>query len=505
MSRFEMPLAERELTRSGRRYVTYLLRCGIAVVLLLAVILQMDASNTELDRVGRVLSDICLYFQWGVVLIAAPAVTVGLIAQEKYERTLALLLSADFRGFDVFISKWLSSILQIMLLILTPLPVLGFVAFFGGVEVEVLAMRVVLSLVAAAAVCTISLLASAQASRPADALFIALIYMALWLGPTYYYDVGISTIPPTPHPSTNILYAMIDPFQFGWVLATAIPLILIPPAMLVGVWLIPKAALEEPVALRRTSDLRIERWLSIGPVARLVAAGSPGLAGTARIPFARVIAAVLLGGLAAIPCAGDLLFGLVFFYSVITAINHMASTGALEDLLTTPAKRSEIGQAIMRGNAAAAWVFFPGVCMVGLPKYVVYYGSQEGIGPFGFGWELLPSLIMLILYLIVIAGQFYAWVTFASAVGVQPGRPALQSLFALGILSFLYLVVMAMYLVATLAFTTNGSDWAGPVTHIAMLCALTALNVFVYFVSRSVVMDWVAQAAFLSRAQGYAG
>ncbi len=496
--RYEFPLAERELTRSGRKLHTYALRCLIAALLFVVIMLQADTY--ALDRVGRVLSEAVFLFQWVTVILVAPTVSVGLIAQERHDRTLSLLLTADFRGWDVFLAKWLRAVLEVFLLVLTPLPILAFAAFFGGVEVEVMVIRVVLCLIASATVCTLGLLASAQAGRPADALFLGVFYGALWLGPTLYLDMNATFTS-----QTNILFAGVDPFNGNWIVSALIALAIIPIAAALAVWRIPHLADDAPDTMRRAYDLRIERWAAIGPVARLVAAGTPGLAATVRVPFARVFAAIALSGLAFVPCAGDLLFMLIFFYAIITAINHMADSGALEDLLTTPTDRRDIAMALVRGNAARAWIFFPGTVLVGVPKILASISLSEQPG----GVSSLLAFVLVVgvglAYLSSFTFQFYAWVTFASAVGVQPGKPALQSLFALGIISFLYLVVSSMWLVAVGSTGVNPVNFGWILMHLSLLVVLSGLNVFVLLVSRSVVIDWVEQAAFLSRAQGYAG
>ena len=184
----ELPLVQRELTRSAKLKRIYVLRVLVlgAALLVLAFIwtgalitsrgVAGFSSPASLgEQCGRGLAEVSTLFQVAVVFLIAPVLCAGRIAEEKEERTLGLLALADFRGWDVFLSKYLATFLQSELLILSTLPLLAVASFMGGVSVPAMALQVFLVSVWAAAVCATALLFSTLAKRPIEALFATLI------------------------------------------------------------------------------------------------------------------------------------------------------------------------------------------------------------------------------------------------------------------------------------------------------------------------------------------
>src|SRR5207237_8910103 len=72
--------------------------------------------------------------QFTVVGVLTPAYTAGAIAEEKERRTLEFLLATDLRNREIILSKLLSRMANITLLVMAGLPILSFLQFLGGVD-----------------------------------------------------------------------------------------------------------------------------------------------------------------------------------------------------------------------------------------------------------------------------------------------------------------------------------------------------------------------------------
>ncbi|HIJ73999.1 MAG TPA: hypothetical protein HPP83_07845, partial [Candidatus Hydrogenedentes bacterium] len=190
----QLPLAQRELRRGAKLKRTYVLRVlvlGAALLVLTFIWLIALVSSGALaglstsasfgEQFGRGLAVVCTFFQVAVVFLIAPVLCAGRIAEEKEERTLGLLMLADFHGWDIFLAKFLATFLQSELLILSTLPLLSLASFMGGVSVPAMALQVFLISVWAASVCALALLFSTLAKRPIEALFATLLCLFAWI------------------------------------------------------------------------------------------------------------------------------------------------------------------------------------------------------------------------------------------------------------------------------------------------------------------------------------
>jgi hypothetical protein len=79
-----------------------------------------------------------LIVQLGMVFLLTPAYTATAIAEEKERRTLDFLLATDLRGREIVLGKLVPRLAQLSLVILTGLPILGFLQLLGGVDPNLL-------------------------------------------------------------------------------------------------------------------------------------------------------------------------------------------------------------------------------------------------------------------------------------------------------------------------------------------------------------------------------
>lgn len=90
-------------------------------------------SNVQGATVGVVLFLTLAYSQLALLLLLVPIFSAGSITIEKEQRTLAGLLTSLLTSAQIWWGKFVSSLLFVLLLIVTSLPVLSMAFAFGGI------------------------------------------------------------------------------------------------------------------------------------------------------------------------------------------------------------------------------------------------------------------------------------------------------------------------------------------------------------------------------------
>ena len=80
------------------------------------------------------LFQILSYIQFALVLFLIPAITAGVISSEREKQTLSMLLTTTQSSFSIIFSKLVSSVLFLLLLVVSSLPIYSFIFLFGGVS-----------------------------------------------------------------------------------------------------------------------------------------------------------------------------------------------------------------------------------------------------------------------------------------------------------------------------------------------------------------------------------
>ncbi|MEG0767340.1 MAG: ABC transporter permease [Clostridia bacterium] len=111
--------------------------------------------------------------QFTLIVLVAPALTAGSIAGERERQTLDLLLCTRMGALRIVVGKLLSSLVFLLLLVVSSLPMMGIVLLFGGVTIgQVLRMLLLLS-VTALACASIGIFCSAFFKRTVTATVVA--------------------------------------------------------------------------------------------------------------------------------------------------------------------------------------------------------------------------------------------------------------------------------------------------------------------------------------------
>ena len=154
---------ERELRIAPRSRSMYIARAVYAGMLLLIVatcwlvVTGTQAIETagETGRFAATLLRILAPLQLVLAALAAAAVSAVSVTSEKDRRTLELLLVSSLTDAEIVLGKLAASLLQVLLLLLSAIPVFALVSLFGGVTNGQLAR--LFAVTAAAAIASASL------------------------------------------------------------------------------------------------------------------------------------------------------------------------------------------------------------------------------------------------------------------------------------------------------------------------------------------------------------
>jgi ABC-type Na+ efflux pump permease subunit len=183
------PVLFYEGLRASRRARFFLLRWLYAVGLLLLLLwvhslwsLEMRysaAAEQPYKQQAKLAQEFFYAFaavQFAVVVLLTPAYVAGGIAEEKEKRTLEFLLATDLRGREIVFGKLLARLGNLALFVMTGLPVLSLMQFFGGIDPGLLLASFAVTALTACSLAALGILLSVQRRRARDA--IVLTYLA---------------------------------------------------------------------------------------------------------------------------------------------------------------------------------------------------------------------------------------------------------------------------------------------------------------------------------------
>lgn len=134
------PMIRKELRQRMRERRGWILPSLYLVVLGAVVAFAYFLSTTDQQRaniqgstVGVVLFLTLAYAQLSILLLMAPIFSAGAITIEKEQKTLAGLLTSLLTPTQIWWGKFVSSLLFVLLLLVTSLPVLSMAFAFGGI------------------------------------------------------------------------------------------------------------------------------------------------------------------------------------------------------------------------------------------------------------------------------------------------------------------------------------------------------------------------------------
>lgn len=215
------PIIDAELTRLSRQRRWYVLRFALGLGLILLIYQTYEwARNLPWgfagadDWVLRMAASNVLYVtmvgQSVVVLLLAPMLTAGAIAEEKQRKTLHYLLASRLSGLEIVLGKLVARLLLVAVPIAMAVPVVVIAMILGGLPTEILLAFYGATLTTAVFEAALALLVSTFARRGREALLIAFLVGLAWLFiPVLLKHVMIDLREPWP----SVYHRWIDPIN----------------------------------------------------------------------------------------------------------------------------------------------------------------------------------------------------------------------------------------------------------------------------------------------------
>jgi ABC-type transport system involved in multi-copper enzyme maturation permease subunit len=184
------PVFAFELLTTARRGRFYLARAFYALVLLIILwtvfTAWSQASPGELTISQVRWFAISVFFsitigQEILVLVLAPVLVAGVIADEKQRKTLHYLLASRLTGPEIVLGKLLVRMLYVGALLGVSLPVLSLLVLLGGIDPRLVLLATAATFSTAWFLAALSVWVSTIARRPREALFVAYGLECVWL------------------------------------------------------------------------------------------------------------------------------------------------------------------------------------------------------------------------------------------------------------------------------------------------------------------------------------
>jgi ABC-type transport system involved in multi-copper enzyme maturation permease subunit len=185
---FVGPVGAYDRARMGRKSLTFWLRGLYGLVLLIPIWLGYEQLNETALLSGNSLAALgsAFFFSFiavgyiGVILLTPPLVA-GAIAEERDHRSLEVLLSTPIGERAIVLGKMWSRIGLMALIIITGLPILSLLQFWGGIEPGLATVGMVLVLFNLFSLASLSILFSVHAVRPRRAILLTYLVVAGYL------------------------------------------------------------------------------------------------------------------------------------------------------------------------------------------------------------------------------------------------------------------------------------------------------------------------------------
>jgi ABC-type transport system involved in multi-copper enzyme maturation permease subunit len=121
------------------------------------------------------------FLQLVAVFLLIPAFTASVITDEKIRRTLEYLFTTDLANREIILSKLLSRLANLLMLLLQGLPICALIPFMGGVEPSIVLAGFIATGMTAVSMASLGVLASVYARRVRDAMMLTYLVTAVYL------------------------------------------------------------------------------------------------------------------------------------------------------------------------------------------------------------------------------------------------------------------------------------------------------------------------------------
>ncbi|MFL5330660.1 MAG: ABC transporter permease [Gemmataceae bacterium] len=206
-----------DLIRVARKQRFALWRAVYALVLLIILYFSymqsFPASGLLYGQTIRQRSDLAFFatgfFGWfiSVQLVAVigltPFLTATALAEERSKNTLDFLLTSQLRAGEILFGKLLTRLLQVLMLVLTGLPILALLQLFGGIDQTLMLCGFAATAVTALSMGSLGLLCAVLVKKPQNAVWRTYYCLGLYA----LISTGVLLIynGPTGFPRMNVL------------------------------------------------------------------------------------------------------------------------------------------------------------------------------------------------------------------------------------------------------------------------------------------------------------
>lgn len=192
-SRWGLPLLAKELIEQAARRRTYVMRVLYAAMLFVAAYLMFYeilrtgrlSPYAALGR-GRQMFDVLMGLQFAGIYLFMPALTSGVLTQEKERNSLMLLFLTRLGPWTIVFEKLLSRLIPMLCYLLLSLPLLAYAYSLGGISAEYLWSGVWMLAISALQVGALAVCCSAWFRTTVGAFVWTYVFgAALFLGPVF--------------------------------------------------------------------------------------------------------------------------------------------------------------------------------------------------------------------------------------------------------------------------------------------------------------------------------
>lgn len=182
------PVLFYDMVRTARRSRYVIMRL-LYSLLLLGVLFVMFMNMTHGFRdprrdsalMAQEFFSVFMLVQLGMVVLLTPAYVAGAIAEEKDRKTLEFMLATDLNNREIVLSKLLSRVGNMTLLLLTGLPILSILQFLGGVDADLMLAGFAATGLTMLGIASLGILQSTLFQKPRDAIAVTYLFIITYL------------------------------------------------------------------------------------------------------------------------------------------------------------------------------------------------------------------------------------------------------------------------------------------------------------------------------------
>jgi ABC-type transport system involved in multi-copper enzyme maturation permease subunit len=123
-----------------------------------------------------------MVFEFAIVMLLMPVYTAGAIAEEKDRKTLEFLLATDLGNREIILSKFLSRLANLAMIVMIGFPIVSVLQFLGGVDPDLLLASFAALVLTMASLAGLSIFFSVRSRKPRDAILLTYLVMAGYVG-----------------------------------------------------------------------------------------------------------------------------------------------------------------------------------------------------------------------------------------------------------------------------------------------------------------------------------